>query len=84
MSTRGARKKTLRELREERGMSREELAVALKVPFTTLVNIETGRNNPRVELVEKIYEFFGVPLGTIEWLKKSSRDTDPKKELPAA
>lgn len=71
------RKKTLRELREERGMTREELAVALKVPFPTLVNIETGRNQPRIALAERIYEYFEVPVGSIEWIK-------PRKMIPAA
>lgn len=63
-------KRTLKQLREARGLTREELAVALKVPFSTLVNIETGRNRPRIELAEKIYEFFNMPVGSIEWGKK--------------
>jgi DNA-binding XRE family transcriptional regulator len=81
MSDYAAGKKTLRELREERGMTREQLAVALNVPFTTLVNIETGRNRPRVELAERIYAFFGVPLGSIQW---GRRDESPKRTPVAA
>ena len=61
-----ARKKRLGELREERGISRERLAVDLEVSFSTLTNIETGRNKPRVELAEKIYHYFGMPVGSIE------------------
>ena len=62
-----AQKKRLGELREERGISRERLAVDLEVSFSTLTNIETGRNKPRVELAEKIYQYFGMPVGSIEW-----------------
>lgn len=71
------RKYTLRELREARGVSREQLAVDLRIKFATLVNLERGRNKPRVELAERIYAYFGVPLGSIQW------GVTPK-ETPAA
>lgn len=77
------RKKTLRELREDRGMSREELAVALHVPFSTLVNLEMGRNQPRVVLAEKIYQFFGVPIGGIEWVTRPKDSGSDAKKVDA-
>lgn len=91
MSAETHHKKTLKELREEAGLSREELAVKLKVPFSTLVNIEMGRNMPRVGLAEKIYQFFDLPLGAIDWdtpilERKNAQQTDqnPKINAPAA
>lgn len=60
-------KKTLRQLREERGLSREQLAADLGISFGTLVNLEMGRNMPRIRLAEQLYGYFGVPLGAIDW-----------------
>lgn len=62
-------KRTVRELREARGMSREELAVALKTTFSTVVRIELRRTNPRLDLALRIAEFFGVPVEEIDWGK---------------
>jgi DNA-binding XRE family transcriptional regulator len=67
-------RKTVTELREEHGLTREELAAALHVPFSTLVNIEMGRNGPRVQLAERIYEFFKVPVGSIAWPEKPQKN----------
>lgn len=75
MSAAGMPKKTLKQLREERGLSREELAVALKTNYSTLVNIETGRSTPRVDLAERIYLYFGVPIGSIEWGNKAGKES---------
>ena len=79
-------KKRLSELREERGISRERLAVDLGVAFSTIVNIETGRNKPRVDLAEKIYRYFGLPLGAIEWGRSGEADggAHPKSDPCAA
>ncbi len=78
-------RKRLSELREERGISREQLAVDLKVSFSTLANIETGRNKPRVDLAERIYRYFGLPLGAIEWGRPGEEDDDSHPKLdPAA
>lgn len=80
MTDTAPQKKTLRELRDERGLSREQLAVALSVPFSTLVNLEMGRNKPRIELAERIYAYFGVPLGSIEWKPAPARIGTRKKK----
>ena len=70
-----APKKTIKQLREERGLTREELAVALKTHYTTLVNLEIRRSRPRVDLAERIYLFFGVPVGSIDWTKREGKET---------
>lgn len=73
------RRYTLRELREERGISREQLAVDLKIAFATVVNLERGRNKPRVDLAERIYAYFGVPFGSIQWGARPEAKPRPKK-----
>lgn len=60
-------KRTLRSLREERGVTRERLAADLEISFNTLSNLESGRNKPSIDIAEKLYAYFGVPLGKIDW-----------------
>lgn len=62
----------LRELREQRGKTREELAVAVGVTYSTIANLETGKFKPRVDLAVKIAQFFDVPVESIEWGKGDS------------
>jgi putative transcriptional regulator len=57
----------LRELREQCSKSREELAVAVGVTYSTIANLETGRFKPRIDLALKIAEYFGVSVEDIEW-----------------
>lgn len=82
MNTGEAKKKTVRELREERGLTREELAVALHTTFSTLVRIERGATRPRLELAERIYAYFGVPVGSIDW--GDDEGDDPKTKATRA
>lgn len=66
----------LRQLRESRGMRREELAAQLGISLTTVVNLETGRHEPRIGLAKKIAELFGVPLDSLDWGKPLSSTPD--------
>ena len=77
-------KKTVAQLREERGYSREQLAATMGIPYSTLVNIELFRNKPRAELLEQFYIFFKVPVGTIQWSKPETAANHPKKTPQAA
>ncbi len=72
----------LRELREQRGKTREELAVAVGVTYSTIANLETGKFKPRAELARDIAKFFGVSSDDLEWGKPSG-DT-PKDGSVAA
>jgi putative transcriptional regulator len=67
---------TLRKLREERKMSREELALAVGVTYSTVANLEAGRFKPRIDLAIKIARVFGVPVESIDWGKPSASDDD--------
>ena len=84
-------KKTIRQLREERGLSREKLASDLGISFGTLVNLEIGRNKPRIDLAEKLYSYFAAPLGSIDWdspveeyKARQPREKRVGKALPSA
>jgi putative transcriptional regulator len=52
-------KNRLRELREERGLTQEELAKALGVTRQTIIAIERGKYDPSLRLAFKIARFFG-------------------------
>lgn len=49
-------------LREERGISRKELAEQIGVNFQTVGYLERGEYNPSLDLAFKISEYFGLPI----------------------
>jgi putative transcriptional regulator len=49
-------------LRNERGVSRKELAAAIGVNFQTVGYLERGEYNPSLDLAFKISEHFGLPV----------------------
>jgi transcriptional regulator with XRE-family HTH domain len=52
--------KTIRELREERGESRAQLAKALRVMPLDVVDWEMGRTEPTISRLRALTEHFGV------------------------
>jgi len=52
----------LKELREAKGLTQEELAKALGVTRQTIIAIEKGRYDPSLKLAFKISRFFGVRI----------------------
>ena len=82
----------IQELRDERGMTRPALAVALGFPAKTIEKFETGRQTPTKEQLDKMTSFFQV---SIFYLKGESNDRtsqdnwmdakwadDPTPEIP--
>lgn len=55
-------KDRIRKLREEKGLTQEELAKILGISRATLASWETGRREPDFETTSKIAEFFGVSI----------------------
>ena len=55
----------LKELREQRGISREELSNLLGVSLSAIGMYERGERIPRYWIMQKISELFSVPLGNI-------------------
>ncbi|ACJ16839.1 Hypothetical transcription regulator [Thermococcus onnurineus NA1] len=58
-------KNRVRELREARGLTQEELAKALGVTRQTIIAIEKGKYDPSLKLAFKIARFFGVLIEDI-------------------
>jgi putative transcriptional regulator len=58
-------KNRLRELREAKGLTQEELAKALGVTRQTIIAIEKGKYDPSLRLAFKIARFFGVKIEDI-------------------
>lgn len=58
-------KNRLEELRKERGIKQEELALALQVSRQTIGSLENGRYNPSIILAFKIARYFDVSMEDI-------------------
>jgi len=55
----------LAELRRQRGISQDELALALEVSRQTIGSLENGRYNPSILLAYKIAHYFGKTIEEI-------------------
>ncbi len=58
-------KNRLEEIRKDRGIRQEELALALGVSRQTIGSLENGRYNPSIILAFKIARYFGVQIEDI-------------------
>lgn len=58
-------KNRLEEIRKQRGIKQEELAVTLEVSRQTIGSLENGRYNPSIVLAFKIARFFGMSIEEI-------------------
>jgi transcriptional regulator with XRE-family HTH domain len=58
--------KTIRELREERGITQFRLAVLVEVTPSTISNWERGATEPKVGQLRKLASIFGVSMDLIE------------------
>ena len=59
----------LRELRQEHGLTQEQLASDLEVTRHTILALEVGRYVPSIELALRLAAYFNQPLETIFWLE---------------
>jgi len=55
----------LEQLRKERNITQEELALALEVSRQTVGSLENGRYNPSILLAFKIAKYFGTNIEEI-------------------
>ncbi len=58
-------KNRLEEIRKERGIKQEDLALALEVSRQTIGSLENGRYNPSIILAFKIARYFGLGIEDI-------------------
>lgn len=52
----------LKKLREFEKLSQKEIAKRLNLPYTTYRNYEIGRNEPTIDTLCKLADFYGVSL----------------------
>ena len=55
-------KNRLEEIRKQRGVKQEELALALEVSRQTIGSLENGRYNPSIILAFKIARYFDMSI----------------------
>ena len=58
-------KNRLEEIRKDRGIRQEELALALGVSRQTIGSLENGRYNPSIILAFKLARYFGMQIEDI-------------------
>ena len=58
-------RKTIRELREESGLTQFELATKIEVTPSAVHNWEVGRNEPKASQLRKIAMLFAVTMDSI-------------------
>ena len=71
-------------LREERGISRRELADKIGINFQTIGYLERGEYNPSLDLAFRISEYFGLPVEFIfstEPLKPLSQEVIEQRKI---
>ena len=54
--------KKLSELRKQKGLSQEELAIDLNLSQSSISNYEAGVTKPDTDILQKIAEYFKVPI----------------------
>lgn len=55
----------IQQLRKEKGISQQELADYLGIERTSLSKIENMKYNPSARIMQKIAEYFNLPIGDI-------------------
>lgn len=73
----------LRELRQEHGLTQEQLAADLEVTRHTILALEVGRYVPSIELALRLAAYFNQPLETIFWLDPDE-DARIRDQAPSA
>jgi len=54
--------KKLSELRKQKGLSQDELAIDLNISQSSVSNYESGATKPDTYILQKIAEYFNVPI----------------------
>ena len=71
----------LRKLRENKGLNRLELSKELGIHPEAVKHFETGVTKPHDEMIEKIADFFGVPLYLLKILALDESKMDDRKRV---
>jgi transcriptional regulator with XRE-family HTH domain len=65
---------SLRQIREERGLSQRELAARAGVVKSTIYEAEAGRHIPRIQTLEKLADALGVSIVDLLPRRKGGAD----------
>lgn len=60
-------RKTVKQLREERGWKQIDLAYHAGTSLSTISNIEARKQEPRIALAQRIADALGVSLDAVDW-----------------
>ena len=75
----------LRELRKSNNVSQQKLSKYLNFGYTAIANYESGRNQPSLDTVKKIAQYFGVTgdylIGASDYPRSENDITDKEAEL---
>jgi len=55
----------LRELREQHGLTQEDLAVRVNVSRQTIISLEKGKYNPSIFLAYRLAQVFHLPIEAV-------------------
>ncbi len=55
----------LRELREQNGLTQEDLAVRVNVSRQTIISLEKGKYNPSIFLAYRLAQVFHLPIEAV-------------------
>ncbi len=59
--------KTLREIREEHGLTRAKLAEDCFIHPMSIYNYETGKSEPSITIAKILADYFGMNIYDIKW-----------------
>lgn len=74
-------KNRLEELRKQRGIKQEDLAIALEVSRQTIGSLENGRYNPSIILAFKIARYFQMNIEDIFIFEEENKWSVRNKSL---
>ena len=66
--------KGIKHFRELNGLSQKKLAVKIKSTQAHLCNIETGKNNPTMDFLEKVSKALKIPIPVLFWFGLTEND----------
>lgn len=65
-TTKGISLPALRDLREQKSLTRKAISDAIGINLATLYRLETGRTGASPQTAEDLARYFGVPLETLK------------------
>lgn len=68
----------IKQLRKNKGISQEELAIMLKINRNYLSRIETGKSEPTSTILKHIAEIFKIDLNSLLEIKNDDESTTNK------